>query len=270
MIPTYNQASLIGKAIESAIAQDYPNLEIIVADDCSADNTEEVVKKYLANPIVLYKKNSQNLGRVGNYRHCLYHYASAEWVINLDGDDYYINPSFISQAMKKIADTKMKDIFFYQGAHIYKKNNNEEFHWHHIKQDMEILTTKEYFFRYLKIEGFSHMSTVFNRAMAIKYDFYNSNLVSADIYSFLRGCLHEPEAGIILEKNISGVWLQHTGNASGSTSFKTHWKNFKLYIALYKEARLLGYKSIQCFYWLVKAAFLYLRIYVGLFVRKVK
>ena len=42
MIPTYNQATLIAKAIDSALAQDYENLEVVVCDDNSTDNTSVV------------------------------------------------------------------------------------------------------------------------------------------------------------------------------------------------------------------------------------
>jgi len=45
MIATYNQERFIGEAIESAMAQDYPNLEIVVCDDCSTDRTYEIAKQ---------------------------------------------------------------------------------------------------------------------------------------------------------------------------------------------------------------------------------
>jgi glycosyltransferase involved in cell wall biosynthesis len=64
MIPTYNQAKYISKAIESALNIDYPNIEVIVSDDCSTDNTEEVVSKYLSDDRFKYIKNEKNLGRV--------------------------------------------------------------------------------------------------------------------------------------------------------------------------------------------------------------
>ena len=43
LIPRYNYARFLGEAMESVLAQDYPDFEMIVADDCSADNTAEVV-----------------------------------------------------------------------------------------------------------------------------------------------------------------------------------------------------------------------------------
>ena len=45
IIPTYNRSKLITKAIESVLNQTYKNLEVIVIDDCSIDNTEDVIKK---------------------------------------------------------------------------------------------------------------------------------------------------------------------------------------------------------------------------------
>ena len=46
MIPTYNQEGYIAQAIESAMGQDYSNLEIVVCDDCFTDHTYEVAKAY--------------------------------------------------------------------------------------------------------------------------------------------------------------------------------------------------------------------------------
>ena len=45
MIPTFNQAAFIGEAIDSALAQTYSNLEIIVGDDASTDATPQILAK---------------------------------------------------------------------------------------------------------------------------------------------------------------------------------------------------------------------------------
>ena len=49
MIPAFNQADVLGTAVESALLQDYPNLEVVVSDDCSTDGSEEVIKKYVTD-----------------------------------------------------------------------------------------------------------------------------------------------------------------------------------------------------------------------------
>jgi len=46
ILPTYNRANLVGRAIESVLRQTYPNWELIIIDDGSTDNTKEVLKKF--------------------------------------------------------------------------------------------------------------------------------------------------------------------------------------------------------------------------------
>lgn len=96
MIPTYNQKDYVGSAIESALAQTYADLEIVVADDASPDpGVAKVLERYRNHPKVRLYRNAQNLGRVANYRKTLYERARGEWVINLDGDDYLVDPCFV-------------------------------------------------------------------------------------------------------------------------------------------------------------------------------
>lgn len=60
IMPTYNCAKFIKKTIESVIAQTYKNWELIIVDDCSSDNTEEIVNKFKDERIKYYRleKNS--------------------------------------------------------------------------------------------------------------------------------------------------------------------------------------------------------------------
>ncbi|MBK8519921.1 MAG: glycosyltransferase family 2 protein [Chitinophagaceae bacterium] len=58
-IPTYNNERYIADAITSAMAQDYPNLEILIADDASEDNTEQIVRSFCTDPRVHYFKNKK-------------------------------------------------------------------------------------------------------------------------------------------------------------------------------------------------------------------
>ena len=51
VIPTYNKAAYISQTIESVLRQTYQDFEIIIIDDCSKDDTEVVVQKYLSDKI---------------------------------------------------------------------------------------------------------------------------------------------------------------------------------------------------------------------------
>ena len=60
--PSYNTAKFIGKTIESVQNQTYQNWEMIIVDDCSTDNTDEVIDGYLSDQRIKYIKNEKNSG----------------------------------------------------------------------------------------------------------------------------------------------------------------------------------------------------------------
>jgi glycosyltransferase involved in cell wall biosynthesis len=88
LIPTYNYAHYLSEAIDSALSQTYDDFEVIIVDDMSKDNTDEVVKKYLSNKKVKYFKNPENLGLVGNFNKCL-EYSSGKYIKYLLADDKF-------------------------------------------------------------------------------------------------------------------------------------------------------------------------------------
>lgn len=61
VIPTYNRAHLVSRAIQSVLNQTYQDFELIVVDDASTDNTEEVVKDFKDNRI-RYIYHDENKG----------------------------------------------------------------------------------------------------------------------------------------------------------------------------------------------------------------
>ena len=87
IIPAYNCAGYISKAIDSVLDQDV-ELEIIVIDDCSTDNLDEVMEKYRDNPALFYVKNSKNLG-VAQSRNRGVGLARGNYIAFLDADDYW-------------------------------------------------------------------------------------------------------------------------------------------------------------------------------------
>src|SRR5207245_5342110 len=82
IIPCYNQAHFLGEAIESVLAQSYPHFEIIVVDDGSTDNTEEVAGSYPEVRCLRQANQGQAAARnVGLGQSC------GEYAVFLDADD---------------------------------------------------------------------------------------------------------------------------------------------------------------------------------------
>jgi len=84
-IPVYNGAAYIRECIESVLAQTFGDFELIVADNCSTDDTETIVRSFM-DPRVRYVRNARNLGLVGNANRCL-QLASSEYVCLFHHDD---------------------------------------------------------------------------------------------------------------------------------------------------------------------------------------
>ena len=61
-MPSYNTAFFIEETIKSVLDQTYTNWELIIVDDCSADNTDEIVSCYLKDERIHYLKNDMNSG----------------------------------------------------------------------------------------------------------------------------------------------------------------------------------------------------------------
>jgi len=88
VVPTYNREEYLRECLDSIINQNYPNLEIIVTDDNSKDNTEEVVKNYIAKySFIKYVKNNKYpQGPNGNKNNGL-DYCRGEIIGIFDDDD---------------------------------------------------------------------------------------------------------------------------------------------------------------------------------------
>lgn len=91
IVCTYNRASFIPQAIDSIIGQSYTNLEIIIIDDASDDNTEEIINRYINNHSnIYYYRNENNLG-IANSRNKAISLAKGEYIAPLDSDDFWMD-----------------------------------------------------------------------------------------------------------------------------------------------------------------------------------
>lgn len=88
IMPSWNTAKFIGESIQSVIDQTYKNWELIIVDDCSTDNTDEVVTSYTDNRI-RYFKNKKNSGAALTRNRALRE-AQGEWIAFLDSDDLWM------------------------------------------------------------------------------------------------------------------------------------------------------------------------------------
>lgn len=87
IIPTYNRAHLISKAIQSVLDQTYNHWELVIVDDGSTDNTEEVVHKFNDQRIRYFRKNHEERSVARNFG---IEKSRGLYISFLDDDDYYL------------------------------------------------------------------------------------------------------------------------------------------------------------------------------------
>ena len=87
IMPSWNTGNFIAESIQSVINQTYKNWELIIVDDCSTDNTDEVVSFY-KDQRIKYLKNEKNSGAAITRNKALRE-AQGEWIAFLDSDDLW-------------------------------------------------------------------------------------------------------------------------------------------------------------------------------------
>ncbi len=87
IIPTYNRGNIIERSIKSVLNQSYSNIECIIVDDCSTDNTEQVVKN-IGDERLRYVKLEKNVGAI-KARNVGIDLAEGEYIAFQDSDDFF-------------------------------------------------------------------------------------------------------------------------------------------------------------------------------------
>ncbi len=87
LIPTYRYARFLPEAIDSVLAQDDPDFELLISDDASDDGSAEIIRSYAArDPRIRFRIQEKNLGMVANWNWCLAE-ARGSYVKFVFGDD---------------------------------------------------------------------------------------------------------------------------------------------------------------------------------------
>lgn len=107
-LPTYNQQAYIRESIDSVIKQDYDNIEIVIGDDCSKDDTWQIVQEYqqqFPGKIKAFR-NPVNLGITGNCSEVLRR-CTGKYVVFTAGDDLFMEGKIHKQVALMEADASM-------------------------------------------------------------------------------------------------------------------------------------------------------------------
>jgi glycosyltransferase involved in cell wall biosynthesis len=102
-IPTFNRASSLVTAIESVLKQTYSNIELVISDNASTDNTQSICENFCKNDVrITYIRQESNLGATNNFIEVLKH-STGEYFMWL-GDDDWIDNNYVAECTEILID----------------------------------------------------------------------------------------------------------------------------------------------------------------------
>ena len=103
VIPTFNRAELLRKAVNSVLAQTDVDLEVVISDNCSDDHTPQVAAEFQHDLRVRYFRNERNIGMVGNWKRAIFEHSQSDWFVLMSDDDFFTDPTYLGEASRAIS-----------------------------------------------------------------------------------------------------------------------------------------------------------------------
>ncbi len=262
IITTYNRASLLQRCLDGVLAQDYKNIEIIVADDCSTDNTSEIVKKYQKKDTrIKYFKHNKNKGNAYT-RNTAFRNSKGFYVAFLDDDDEWIDSNKIKKQVEVFEKSNDQKLGIVCSGIIRLKNNGE-------KVIEKALVPKDLKVKVLK-GGLIHNSTAMTkRSIMIEAGGFDLNVTRGVDSEFFRRLIVMYHYNVIFMEDITTQYDEGSTNRMTSIEncdgFYKHiisqWVNIKKYFKFFiKKPSILLIRVIiiiKLFIKYLKCKFLY-------------
>jgi glycosyltransferase involved in cell wall biosynthesis len=234
IITSYNRGAYISEAIDSALAQDYPNFEVVISDNDSTDNTGEVIKKYLDDPRVKFYKNDTNIGMIPNFKKATEQLAKGEYITYISSDDYLINNSLLSEAVRLMQGKENVAVVFAENqtfnvaAGTFIQDKPGSFYAQNYKNGLDV------FLDITKTGCFGWGASVYNKKLFMEFDVYSYKINSIDL---LINTLLLFKGEVAFINKPSYVWRAHGNHASYRLTAMDAIANFGYLLKPYEYAK---------------------------------
>jgi glycosyltransferase involved in cell wall biosynthesis len=202
IIPTYNRAAFIKKAVDSVLAQTYANWELLIIDDASTDNTAELLTQYYDARIHILK-NESNIERSASRNKGIAQ-AKGDYICFLDSDDYFL-PQHLASLQLSISKSNQSSALFHTGVEqhivqqgIVKKINRQSF-----RNPVETVIACH----------IPVITVAIHQKILKQFQFDESMRINEDVYLFAQIASCYP---LIYIPEVSVVWQLHGNNTSDS------------------------------------------------------
>lgn len=198
VIPLYNGREYIRESIKSADEQNYENLEIIVVDDNSSDESTQIVENTSTESRLTLVKHERNRG-IAETRNTGVKEAEGEFIAILDQDDIW-KPTKVSKQVSYMNSNPETGIVFSGIIHIDQEN--EPLKTQRFERDINSLSTKElatFIYTGYPNSGIPLTSELIRREVYEEVGYYNPNFYGTNDTEFLFRLIDRYDAGVITE-----------------------------------------------------------------------
>lgn len=131
---SYNHEDYVVEALNSVINQTYPNIELLIADDCSTDNSVEIIQNWLQHhPKVHFSVNEKNLGNTKTFNQ-LAKKAKGDYIIDLAADDVLL-PNCVEKQVSTFQNSNFSNLGIVYGNLIEIDENGSSLRNYYTEED---------------------------------------------------------------------------------------------------------------------------------------
>lgn len=166
VMPVWNRANIVSKAIDSVLSQTYNSYELIIVDDGSEDGLEEVVRPYLSERVFYYRISRSGVSAARNY--ALKH-AKGDYIAYLDSDNIW-HSEYLLTMLQSLNHKDPLRKAAYCGYTLYKKNSAGE-------MQLEGIRGEEFNFKKLLVGNYIDLNSfIHSRECVDSVGFFDENL----------------------------------------------------------------------------------------------
>ena len=233
IIPTYNREKLISRCIDSILNQTYSNIEIIIVDDCSTDNTEQVVKNYNNEKIKYYKLEENR--RACYARNYGIEHSKGEYIAFLDSDDAW-HSNKIEKQLNYLIEKDVDMVFC--GMNRFEVGNDQSYYYPLNRN----INSNDIYLQVLK-ENCIATVTIFMKRQVYDKVHFNVELKRYQDWDFALNICKLYKVDYIPEALVDS-WIQLDSISNTTNEFESLYTFFQEHISEIKEN-----KEICAFYY---------------------
>lgn len=181
---SYNHESYVVETLNSVINQTYPNVELLIADDCSTDKSVSVINKWLENhPKIHFLPNEQNLGNTKTFNK-LVKLAKGDFIIDLAADDLLL-PDCIEKQVATFQNSNYKNLGIVYG-NLIEIDENDNFIRNYYTEEDHPESGAIYKMVIGRTTKICSVSSMIKREVFEKLGYYDESLAYEDLDLWIR------------------------------------------------------------------------------------